>query len=400
MKIIHITQCYNDGFGYHENILPKYQLKLGHDVIVVTSERESYFKELSDKNRRKEPREYMEGPVRIVRIPIKGEFRGRFVIFANLKDVLEIERPDYIFHHGLIQPSLFTISGYKKKHPSVFVVADEHADLTNSARNVFWKIGYYNFAWKNALKRSLKYIDIVFGVTPARCYFLNEELGVPWSLIRLLPQGADEDLAQSINSDTLKENDSKERLLVITGGKINKNKNVLSLFDAITGLDLELRVFGALSAEMKAEIADNPPYNVIFHGWQNRVQTFKLLAQADIAIWNKLHTNLIEDAIATLTPLILRYHGSTCYQIRNNGFYLYSDNPNEIRQHLEFIIRHKEILFEMRQEARKIRDFLSYNRIAQESIDYYYDKAPKITHEIIMNDPMCLPKNKEFRKLK
>ena len=400
MKIMHVSQWYNNGFGYHENLLPKYQAKMGHDVILVTSDREFYFKELLDKRKLKEQRTYLDGPVRIIRIPIKGEFRGRFVIFANLKDILEIEKPDYIFHHGLTHPSLLTVLKYKKRHPSVFVAADNHADLNISGRRYLWKIGYYNFAWKKALARNLKYLDIVFGVTPARCYFAYEELGIPWSLIRLLPQGADEDLAEAIMPDSFIENNSKEKLVVITGGKINKNKNIISLFDATAGLDLELRVFGVLSQEIKAKIADNPPCNVIFYGWQNREQTFKLLAQADIAIWNKQHTNLIEDAIATLTPLILRYHGSTCYQIRNNGFYLYSDTPNEMRQHLEFIIRHKEILFEMRQEARKIRDFLSYNRIAQESIDYYYDKAPKITHEIIMNDPMCLPKNKEFRKLK
>jgi hypothetical protein len=43
MKIIHICQYYNDGFGYQENLLPRYQAKLGHDVMVITSDRMSYF---------------------------------------------------------------------------------------------------------------------------------------------------------------------------------------------------------------------------------------------------------------------------------------------------------------------------------------------------------------------
>jgi len=37
MKIVHVAQHYNDGFGYHENLLPKYQKKYGHDVMMEIS---------------------------------------------------------------------------------------------------------------------------------------------------------------------------------------------------------------------------------------------------------------------------------------------------------------------------------------------------------------------------
>ena len=37
MKIVHIQQYFNEGFGYQENVLPYYQKKLGHDVIMITS---------------------------------------------------------------------------------------------------------------------------------------------------------------------------------------------------------------------------------------------------------------------------------------------------------------------------------------------------------------------------
>ena len=37
MKILHIAPNapYNRGWGYQENLLPKYQKKLGHDVTVI-----------------------------------------------------------------------------------------------------------------------------------------------------------------------------------------------------------------------------------------------------------------------------------------------------------------------------------------------------------------------------
>jgi hypothetical protein len=33
MKIVHIQQFYNEGFGYQENVFPGYQKRLGHDVV-------------------------------------------------------------------------------------------------------------------------------------------------------------------------------------------------------------------------------------------------------------------------------------------------------------------------------------------------------------------------------
>jgi len=399
MKIVHICQYYNDGYGYHENLLPQYQARLGHEVVIITSEREFSFRELKSEHRIKKPNTYLDGQVRIIRIPIVGEFKNRFVIFKNLAAVIENEKPDYLWHHGLTHPSIVTVAKYKQKHPSVFTVADNHSDLNNSARYLLWKLGYYNLFWRVVLSNCVKYLDIAFGVTPARCHFANEELGVPWSIIRLLPQGADEETARSIGAYAIKRDNLNRKLVLVTGGKINPNKNISSLFNAVTGLDIELCVFGALSPDIKTELSNSLPNNITFLGWLNREQTLKILVEADIAVWNRQHTNLIEDAIATLTPLILRYHGSTCYQIKDNGFYLYSDSSNEIRQYLQFLIRHREIILDMRNAADKMLHFLSYNRIAQESIDYYYDTSPKATHKIIMLDPMSSPRNKDFRKL-
>ena len=37
MKIVHIAPNapYNDNWGYQDNLLPRYQKKLGHDVTVI-----------------------------------------------------------------------------------------------------------------------------------------------------------------------------------------------------------------------------------------------------------------------------------------------------------------------------------------------------------------------------
>ena len=146
MKIVHICQYYNDGYGYQENLLPRYQKKLGHDVKVITSDRMSYFAG------EKEPKivgtgRFEDSGVPIERLPIWAEFKGRFVWFKGLDKTLQKEQPDYIFHHGVMSPSLITCSKYKAKNPAVFLAADNHLDLNNSARNKLWRLGYYQLLW-------------------------------------------------------------------------------------------------------------------------------------------------------------------------------------------------------------------------------------------------------------
>ena len=101
LKILHICQYYNDGYGYQENLLPRYQKKLGHDVKVITSDRMSYFAG------EKEPKivgtgRFEDSGVPIERLPIWAEFKGKFVWFKGLDKTLQKEQPDYIFHHGVM----------------------------------------------------------------------------------------------------------------------------------------------------------------------------------------------------------------------------------------------------------------------------------------------------------
>ena len=150
MKILHICQYYHPGLGYQENLLPYYQSKLGNEVIVVTSDRilpvMRNVKAASIINYK--PGEYEDNSVRIVRLKTTREFKNRFVFFKGLYEFLEVENPDYIFHHGLTSPSMYTVYKYKKAHRSSFLTIDNHSDLMISARNWLWKKVYYEFFWK------------------------------------------------------------------------------------------------------------------------------------------------------------------------------------------------------------------------------------------------------------
>ena len=372
MKIVHIGQDFNAGFGYQDNLLPKYHMQLGHDVIYIASTLNSGF----DVERGVPPGDYAENGFTVRRIPIYGEFRRRFVLFKGLYAQLEREAPDYIFHHSATSPSIMTVCRYKKKHPEVFLALDNHADLTISGRVFWWKIFYYNLFWKIFLKPLTRYVDVFFGVTPGRCLFLHEELGITWNKIRLLPIGAEsmdevglmppkEELFARLKLDISKKT-------IVHGGKITPEKQcdrLLMAFSQIPGDDWQLALFGRIKDSRVAALIPRDA-RIKKVGWLNRPDTLSLLGHADLGVWNTQHTTLLEDGVAAGLPMILRYYGGTCHLMRDSGLFLYEGSVREIRDRLGFLMHNPDVLARFRENAALHFKKLSYREVAAESLKY------------------------------
>ena len=115
MNIVHIApnSTYNDYWGYQENLLPKYQKKLGHDVILITSVK------------RHENGLVVEGDtgdyilsdgVRVVRRRYNRIFTKlltNVIASIHVKDILDEINPDLVFFHGLISCTIFEVIKYK-----------------------------------------------------------------------------------------------------------------------------------------------------------------------------------------------------------------------------------------------------------------------------------------------
>lgn len=387
MKILHIQQYYNDGMGYQENLLPYYQSKFGHEVVLITSTLNNGH---TGSTREEPAGEYSERNFVVKRVPVKREFKNRFVIFENLYDHIESEKPDYIFHHSVTSPSIITAAKYKKNNPDIFLAADNHADLNISGRNYMWKILYYNFFWKNVLRIVDKFIDVYFGVTPIRCLFMNEELNINKNKIRLLPIGSDVD---NINIKILREDFLKKYkinesdFVIVHGGKITPEKNVdiiIKAFSRIKNKNIKLLLFGSILDDSVKRLIQND-CRIIFIGWLNREETLAALKHSDLGIWNTQHTTLLEDTVAVSLPVILRYYGSTSHLIMNSGLYLYEGSIREIQDKLSFIINNKEILKRFKIGANDLLQIISYNEIAKESIDYSKSLSQLNSHKTLMS---------------
>ena len=388
MKIVHIDHYFDNGFGYQINLLPDYQSQLGHDVTLITSN--SFNQKNTNENVSVLGKFNYKGFM-VHRIPIWGEFKGRFVLFKGLIRYLEEENPDYIFcHAGATSLYIKDVTIYKRRHPDVFVAVDNHADLNISGRNKIWRKLYYNTFWKNYIKAYDKFVNIYFGVTPARCLFLNEELGINSSKTRLLPIGCD--VLNGVQFTSREEFRSKldiapNDILLIHGGKLTEEKEnwkIIEAFSRIKMDNIKLILFGSINDKRIEEriLKDN---RIIFLGWQTRESTLNLLKHSDLGVWNTQHTTLIEDAISVELPLMLRYYGSTSHLIKNSGVFLYEGSIREIQDRLQFLFTHPDALNSLKKNTRVIKEILSYGNIAKESINYMKDLKPQMTHQLFMS---------------
>lgn len=316
MKIVHIALNYIDGLGYQENLLPLYQKRAGHDVVVISSSQKikrSFLQSALQKEILNRGREYYFDDLKICRINTYLNISSTSFICRGLKDILEKENPDVIFHHNVGLATLTMAVNYKRSHPEIKLYVDNHADWVNESKNRLWHRFFYDYVMPLQVKRVGNKVDYYIGVSPMRCQYLKKVFKVPEDKVCFLPIGCDTDqVAQVIERrDELKAKYSLpvDAFVVVSGGKIDHSKGTLELIAACNrimqqGEKVNLVLFGKIDEEVGAEAAKHDWIKCL--GWCDRLTTLSILKMADVACWPWLHTTLIEDSVASGTPIVVK----------------------------------------------------------------------------------------------
>lgn len=366
MRIINTCRFLNENFGYHDNIFPYYQSKLGNEVITITSTIQDF---IFGKKHQLEKGIYWERNVKVLRLDYYYKQGTRFIKLKNFYEELKKFKPDIIFCHGILPINFFEVIKYKKKNKCKLFI-DNHADLDNSAKNKLWRILFYGFFLKLLYKKYDKYIDKYYGVTPYRIDFLVNLIGIPKEKVNLLPLGYEDDEINKVKREKfffekkykikIKETDK----IIVFGGKIDSKKkfdNVLEAFNRLNRDDFKVIIFGKINCEkVKLMIEENE--NIHFLGWKENKEKYEILINSDLAIWPKFHTTLIEDCLGSELPmLIFKNRNSEHLLERGNGLFLKNSSVDEILNKLKIILEDKKlnILKAKAKEAKK--DFSYYN---------------------------------------
>lgn len=380
MKIIHIAPNapYEEGWSYQENLLPKYQAKLGHQVILAVSTQ----RHLDNTQGLRSFEDYRsDDGFRVIRQPIRRSylpFLGRALKFLNVYELLCEEKPDVIFHHGLISPTIRQAVRYKKKvNPDCVIIQDNHMDYnigftTDHLKGKILKLVY------SRLYRSVDpFIDKVYGVTPWREQYARDIFGVPAEKTGVLIMGADDDRLDFANRDTHRTQlrqqygVKEDEFLIVTGGKIDAKKKIHLLMDAVKDLpNVKLLVCGTATADFADEFSKHLNPNVIDVGWISSEQFYGYFFAADLAFFPGQHSVLWEQACASKVPCVFgRWDGMDHVDNGGNARFLDCSTPEEIReliQKLHFTADYQEMLTAARSEKT---DIYLYSRIAEKSLE-------------------------------
>ncbi|MDO4800667.1 MAG: glycosyltransferase [Prevotellaceae bacterium] len=367
LKILHVCLSgqYIDGWGYQENLLPHYLSKQGTENIVITSANHfpSYLPARKIEEIKAKGVDYLFDGVRIIRIPTKNPTDSLTFAPSLYKTICDVA-PDVIFHHDVVFSTLETVRHYAKEH-SVILFVDNHADELNMSHNAIWRYVYHKIANRFACHRILPFVKTFYGVSPGRCNFLKKYYSIPSDKISLLPIGADDELAEQIPSkDELRKKygfNMKDRI-VVSGGKMGKDKGTDVLISVTEIIPCKLVLFGSFSDDETKEKANQSPHTRFF-GWCDRVRTLELLRLADVACWPIHHTTLIEDAVSVETPLLVRQTGNTIHLVDGNGNWI---NLNSLQSDLKSFFSMDSASLAI--AAKKKKEEIAYSAIAHKII--------------------------------
>lgn len=342
MKIVHLCLTFEfvDGMGYQENLIAKYQSRMGNQVTIIAYEPSNE----RAANSSAQPEKDSSGfGITVIRLTcFKGRLFRILRLYKGLSRQLRDESPDVIFIHGCQFLDILKVVNYIRKKPDVKVFVDNHADHVNSARNWVSANILHKIIWRYCAKAIEPYTDKFFGVTPSRCAFLKEMYHVTSSKIELLVMGADDEKIdfENIRAASIKTreelNIKEDDFVLVTGGKIDRSKNIHLLMQSVCEINndkLKLIVFGTASPDMNDEITRlSLSSKIINIGWIPSDQVYTYYLCSDLAVFPGTHSVLWEQAVGTGIPCVFKYwDGADHIDLKGNCRFLYQDSVAEMK---------------------------------------------------------------------
>lgn len=376
MKIIHISENYFEGWGYQENLLSLYQKRAGHDVVVISSNKQN---KVLRKARGIRGNEYMFDGIKIYRIKTYANTTDTSLFCYGLYNILNKEKPEMIFHHNLNISTLSVTARYKRSNPTIKLYVDSHVDWINESKNRVWHKFFYDILIPWQVKRLADIVNFYIGVSPLRCQYLNKVFKVPEEKVRFLPIGCDTAGAEQV-IDTKHDlrnryKISQNAFVVACGGKLDRLKGINELVEACGNLrkritELRLLLFGKIEKDVM-QIIETKDW-IIQMGWCDRITTLKLLKMSDVACWPWLHTTLIEDSIAAGVPIVVKKSDNVSHFI-NEQAGIFMDN-GDIVEIEESLFNIKANVGTYKENVMNARNKYSYAKVIERLADESFYK--------------------------
>lgn len=333
MKIVHLClSCfYIDNFSYQENELVAQNVRDGHDVLVIAST-ETYGsdKKITYLN----PGRYIGSDgAEVVRIPYRTflpqPLMRKLRMHPGVYSLLEENKPDVIYFHGLCGWELLTAAKYKKKHPGARFYIDSHTDFHNSATSFFAKYILHNLYYKSIAKLAQNEAEKILCVSLSTIEFARDFYEIPSDKLEFYPLGGEllsADIYEKLRMDTRASLGIQgEERVFLQSGKIDGLKKLLESlrsFSKIKNPNCKFLIVGSLQDDIQeeAEKLIAVDSRVTYLGWKSPEDLRSLLCAADVYVQPGSQSATMQMSICCNCAVILDDVASHKPYVHGNGW--------------------------------------------------------------------------------
>lgn len=385
MKILHccLAAFYIDNYGYQENHLTRCHKIQGHDVRILAST-ETFLKNKTT-GYLKPIKYFNEDDILVTRLAYSPYLPKLLVrklrIYIGVYNAIVNFHPDIIFIHNPQFLSILTILKYVKKN-KVKVYIDSHVDRINSAKTWLSFQVLHKLIYKYlCVRRSIKYVEKYYGTLPVRVDFLVDVYGVPRDKVDFLPMGVDDINIDFSNRKEIRKNIrqqlhlSENDFVIITGGKIDKLKNIHLLVEAIAEINhntVKLIIFGTPVPDMMEYINSISDNRIINIGWINFQNTYQYYFASDLAFFPGTHSTLWEEAVGAGIPCVFKYWDGIDHVNRNqNCLFIKNPTVDLVKEMIIYLFDNIDVFENLKWNAlsQKTIQYFSYSYISKRAIE-------------------------------
>jgi glycosyltransferase involved in cell wall biosynthesis len=383
MRIVHINVHYQDKLGYQDYYLGAEQVKLGHEVIFVSSDWHFDYPDYENTvqsliGNRYQGTGLFKNDYGCAIHRLKGllRFTG-WIWLKGFKQKLVALQPDLVIQHGVFNYQAIRLSFFAKQL-NCPVIYDDHTTFDNQLKT--GKIaGVVFFLFRQFFaKRIYQSAHKVIGISDSTMVVLQQRFGIPKEKLQMVPLGADNQLF--FPDRNLRTNYRKalgiaaDELLVVYTGKVYAEKNVPLIFEALNDElfkdhTIKILVVGNIAAHYKAEfkaLMEQSIKPVIQLDAIPASQLNQVYNAADIAVWPDSITNSTVDASAAGCAIICNQNFKERIKY-DNGIGIAPGNLNNLKSALYRLLTDAVLRADMgRRGIELVEKELSWAAIAQQ----------------------------------
>jgi glycosyltransferase involved in cell wall biosynthesis len=384
MKIVNLVDFFHPNAGYENNILPKYLVKSGHEVVIITSQLDKvpdgYTAFFGKDNIDKEDKAfYKKTGITVIRVPARCFVSGRAWFTNEIFKTIDEVKPDLLFICGndtLI--SMQYLLRYSKK--GIPLLLDSHMleMASKNPLNKLFRIFYKKIFTPIITKNKLKVIRVQDDTYVERC------LGIPLNQAPFISFGSDTMVFhpdRNVYKNFRVENCIDENdFVVVYAGKLDEEKGGKMLAQAFeekfnTDINIVLLVVGNTNGEYGAEvekILKKSQNRIIRFPTQRYIDLAQFFQASDLAIFPKQCSLSFYDAQSCGLPIVSEDNNINVDRLQyENGANFKAEDVQDFRKKIAFYANMDKKRYEQIKENAYnfIKDNYDYENIVKKYLE-------------------------------